>query len=138
VDGVADAHAAGAVEPSDAAQQSDALGLGPAGLASVVVAGDHEVAPRERRRRVDSPGDGLARSPAPRERLGRDAAPVGALAAELLALDDRDPQAALGQPGGAVLAGRAAADDDDVEVGAHARPRALSISYAAVISPTWL
>ena len=56
----------------------------------------------------------------------------------MLALDDRDPQAALGQPGGAVLAGRGAADDDDVEVGAQARPRALSISYAAVISPMWL
>ena len=59
-------------------------------------------------------------------------------AAELLALDDREPQATLGQPGGAVLAGRVAADYHDVEVGAHARPRALSISYAAVISPMWL
>ena len=70
----------------------------------------------------------LQRLAGAQQRLGRDAAPVGALAAEQLALDDRDAQAALGEARGAVLAGRAAAEDDDVEVGAHASPFALSIS----------
>ena len=70
---------------------------------------------------------GLQRLAGPHERLGRDAAPVGALAAEQLALDDRDLQAAVGEAGGAVLAGGPAAEDDDVEVG-HASPFALSIS----------
>jgi hypothetical protein len=40
---------------------------------------------------------------------------------------DRHAQAAVGQPRGAVLAGGAAAEDDDVEVG-HTSPFALSIS----------
>ena len=52
----------------------------------------------------------LQRLAGPHERLGRDAAPVGALAAEQLALDDRDSQAAVGEPGGAVLAGGPAAE----------------------------
>ena len=39
------------------------------------------------------------------QRLRGDARPVGALAAEQLALDDRHAQAALGQAVGAVLAG---------------------------------
>ena len=53
------------------------------------------------------------------QRLGRDARPVGALAPDQLALDERDAQAALGEGGCAVLAGRAAPEDDDVVVAAH-------------------
>jgi hypothetical protein len=148
VDRVADAHPAGAVEPARPPQHRDALARRPGGLAAVVVVGHDEVAPGERRRRIDRSGDRLAgpgrlasrlqRLAGAHERLGRDAAPVGALAAEQLALDDRHPQPALGQPRGAVLAGRPAAEDDDVEFAAHASPLALSISYAAVISPMWL
>src|SRR3954453_11618908 len=78
---------------------------------------------------------GLERLAGAQQRLGRDAAPIGALAAEQLALGDRDPQAAVRQPRGAVLAGRPAAGDEDVEGGAHADPFALSISYAAVMRP---
>jgi hypothetical protein len=59
---------------------------------------------------------GLARA---QQCLGRDAGPVGALAADELALDEGDVQTCGGQRGRAVLAGRAAADDDDVVV-AHA------------------
>jgi hypothetical protein len=52
----------------------------------------------------------------PQERLGRNARPVGALAADQLALDQRDAQPALGELAGAVLAWRAAAEHDDVVV----------------------
>src|SRR3954453_9641208 len=81
---------------------------------------------------------GLERLARAQQRLGRDAAPVRALAAEQLALHDRDPQGAVGQPRGAVPAGRPAAEDDDVEGGAHADPLALSISFAAVMRPMGL
>ena len=70
------------------------------------------------RGRLACPVHGLAR---PQQRLGRDARPVRALAADELALDERHAQAALGQRAGAVLARRAAADDDDVVVAAHQR-----------------
>ena len=70
-----------------------------------------------RRRRVARGVHRLARA---QQRLRRDARPVRALAADQLALDQGDPQAALGQLAGAVLARRAAADDDHVVVaGAH-------------------
>ena len=119
-----DLHRAGAGEPAAAAQQVDAVVGEPALLAGVGVVGDHEVAPGQRgldvdlggRRRVARGVDGLAR---PQQRLGRDARPVGALAADQLALDDRHAQAALGQRAGGVLAGRAAADHDHVVVAAH-------------------
>ena len=51
------------------------------------------------------------------QRLGRDAAPVEADAAEIIALDDRGLEAELrGADGGDIAAG-AGADDDDVEAG---------------------
>ena len=56
----------------------------------------------------------------PQQRLGGNAGPVGALAADQLTLDDRDAQAALGQRARAVLAGRAASEHDHVVV-AHRR-----------------
>ena len=109
-------------------------------LAGVGVVGDHEVAPGQRRLDVDLRGrrrvarrvHGLARA---QQRLGRDAGPVGALAADQLALDDGDPQAALGQRAGAVLAGRAAAEDDHVVVVAHAAEPAVPRARRARASP---
>jgi hypothetical protein len=82
---------------------------------------DHEVAPGERRRDVDlrtrrrvvGVVSCFTRT---KQGLGRDASPVGALAADELAFDDRDAQAALGKRAGAMLAGCAGADDDDVVV----------------------
>ena len=68
------------------------------------------------RRRLARGVHGLAGT---QQRLRRDARPVGALAADQLALDERDAQAAFGERAGAVLARRAAADDDDVVVVAH-------------------
>ena len=73
---------------------------------------------------------GLARA---QQGLGRDARPVGALATDELAFDDGDAQTALGQRAGAVLAGRAGAEDDDVVVG-HAggsAPVCSATMYAA-------
>jgi hypothetical protein len=137
VDRVADAHAARPVEAPDAAEHGDAGALCPPLLAGVVVVGHHEVAPREHGGGVEPAGDRLAcarrlarrlqRLARSHQRLGGDAAPVGALAAEQLTLDDGDPQPPGREPGGAVLARRPAAQDDYVEIG-HARPRALSIS----------
>ena len=66
-----------------------------------------------RRRRLAGAVHGLARA---QQRLRRDARPVGAFAADQLALDDGDAQPARGQRGGAVLAGRPAAEDDHVVV----------------------
>ena len=62
---------------------------------------------------------GVHRLAGTQQRLRRDARPVRALAADQLALDERDAQAALGERAGAVLAGRAAADHDHVVVAAH-------------------
>ena len=60
-------------------------------------------------------------------------AQYGALAADELALDDGDAQAAFGERAGAVLARRAAAEDDDVVV-AHvgsSAPACSATMYAA-------
>ena len=51
------------------------------------------------------------------QRLGRDAAPVEADAAEILALDDRGLEAELRRADGGDIAARSGADDDDVEGG---------------------
>src|SRR5262245_60415798 len=56
------------------------------------------------------------------EGLGRDAAPVQADAAELVALDAEGLLAELRGPDGAGVARRAAADDEDVVVVGHALP----------------
>jgi hypothetical protein len=136
--GVADRHAARAGDPRRTAQQLDSLALEPGGLARVLVVGDHEVAPLEGGRRVERSGHGLARAgrlaggldglARAQQRLRRDAGVVVAFAADQIALHDRDPQAAVGQVSGAVLAGRARPDHDDVEI-AHASPfRASSIA----------
>ncbi len=110
-----------------AAEHVYALGLGPLGLARVVVAGGLEVAPAERplgvhdaavhhlrrARRLARLGQRL---PGAKQRLRRDAGPVRALPAEQLALGDGDLQAAAREGAGAVLSRRSAADDDDVVI----------------------
>ena len=75
------------------------------------------------------------------QRLGRDAGIVGALAADQLALDEGDPQAAVGQRPDAVLARRAAAHDDDVVVvarwhGSHRPGRRVVISWSSQPLPS--
>ncbi len=115
---------ADAGQPSAAAKERDVVVRQPAFLAGIRVVRDHEVTPREDRvdvdlrpcRRVPCGVDRLAGT---KQRLRRDARPVGALAPDQLPLDERDPEAALGKRTGAVLAGRAAADDDHVVVAAH-------------------
>ena len=130
---------AGAGEPAAAAQQVDAVVREPPLLARVGVVGDHEVAPGERCLDVDLAGRGGVASRAcdrlagPQQGLRRDARPVRALAADELALDERDAQTALGECAGAVLARRAAAHDDDVVV-AHvgsSPPACSATMYAA-------
>ena len=118
---------AGARQLALAAQQRDAVVGQPALLTGVGVVRHHVVAPRERgrdvdlgaRRRLARAVHRLARA---QQRLGRDARPVRALAADQLPLDDGHPQPARGDRGGAVLAGRPAAQDDHVVV-AHGRAR---------------
>jgi hypothetical protein len=99
-------------------------------MAGVRVVRDHEVAPGQGpldvrvcgRLGVASSVDRLARA---QQRLGRDARPVGALPADELTLDQGHAKATFGQGAGTVLARRAAADDDDVEVAAHLLPRSV-------------
>ena len=115
IDDAVDLDAAHSGEPAGAADQVDALARQPALLAGVGVVRDHEVAPGQRRldvdlrarRRLAGRVHGLARA---QQRLRRDARPVGALAADELALDEGDAQTALGERAGAVLARRAATD----------------------------
>ena len=120
------------------ADQVDPVLAEPALLPGVGVVGHHEVAPgerglgvdRRRRGRLVGRVGGLAGA---QERLRRDARPVRALAADQLALDERDAKAALGERARAVLAGRAAADHDHVVV-AHSgssAPACSATMYAA-------
>jgi hypothetical protein len=138
VAGAVHLHHARSGEPSMAPQQVDAVLREPALLPGVGVAGDHEVAPGERGLHVHPCGrgggvGGVRRLARAQQRLGRDARPVRALAAHELALHQRDAKAAFGQRGGAVLPGRAAADDDHV-VAAHdgsSAPDCSATMYAA-------
>ena len=125
---------AGSGQPAATAKQVDALLGEPPLLAGVGVVRNHKVAPGKRRRDVDLRGRrrvvGAARGlPRAQQRLGRDAGPVGALAADPLALDECDAQAALRERADTMLAGRAAADDDDV-VAAHDRSSLPACSRA--------
>ena len=114
-------------EPAGAAQQLDAFARQPALLAGVGVVRDHEVTPGKHGVDVDlgarrCAAGGMHRLARAQQRLGRDARPVGALAADQLALDDGDAQATLGQRAGAVLTRRSGAEHDDVVVAAHEDP----------------
>ena len=121
-----------------AAQQVDAPVGQPLLGTRVGVVRDHEVAPRERGRDVDLRArrrvvGGVGGLTGAQQRLGRDARPVGALATHQLAFDDGDAQTALGQRAGAVLAGRAGTEDDDVVVGhvGGSAPDCSATMYAA-------
>src|SRR3546814_488614 len=66
------------------------------------------------------------------QRLGRDAAPVQADAAELVALDDGGLEAQLGRADRRGIAAGAGAEDDDVETGvAHVGSSPLTAAWSA-------
>ena len=115
---------AGPGEPAHAPDQRDAPIRQPFLLSRIRIAGHHVVPPVQRRLHVhlgagaDVAG-ALDRLPRTQEGLGRDARPVGALAADQLPLDDGDPKPTRRDGPGAVLAGRTAAQHDHVEI-AHA------------------
>ena len=109
-----------AVEPAPAAEERDAALLEPRQLRAVVEVVDDLVAAREhapgRRARpcAASAAPGMRRASAStsagrRSALRRHARPVGALAADLAVLDDRDLEPALGEPPRRHLAARARA-----------------------------
>ena len=130
---------AGPGEPASAADQVDALAGQPALLPGVGVVRDHEVAVGQRRRHVDlRAARGLLRPvhrlAGAQQRLGRDAGPVGAFAADQLALDQGDPQAAVGQFARAVFPWRAAAHHDDVVVTRHAGSSSPACSRTTYIT----
>jgi hypothetical protein len=111
-------------EATATAQQVDPSIRQPLCSRSVGVVRDHEVAPIKRRLHVDfSLGTRLKRAvhrlPRAQQRLRRDARPVRAQTSHEVALDDRNPQTALRDGGGAVLPGRPATQHDDVVVGGH-------------------
>src|SRR6266511_2685542 len=145
--------------PARAPDQVDPGALEPVRLSRVVVVGDLEVAPAERLADVELAASRLAgpgrlagvgeRLAGAQQGLRGDARPVRALAADQLAFHNRDAQPALGQPGRAVLTGRAGSDDDHVVGLAHgvllsmvsgtfATSPARSMSAAALIRPMWL
>ena len=114
-----------AVEPSLAAEELDPAFLQPGQLTGVVEVVDHLVAALEHGLRVEVAADRgadaghaarlgqqLARS---QQRLRGHAGVVGALAADQVALDDRDREPAVGEAAGADLARGAGADHDRVE-----------------------
>ena len=121
-----------------AAKQVDATLREPALLTGVRVVRNHEVAPRERgadvdfglRRRLAGTVDGLART---QQGFRRNARPLGALAADELALDEGDTQPTFSESADTVLAGRATADDDDVifAQGGSSVPVCSAAMYAA-------
>src|SRR4051794_21564480 len=127
-------------EPAGATQQVDVVVGQPVRCPLVGVVRDHEVAPGEHRLHIDlSAGSGVPRSlrrlTRTQQALGRDAGPVGALTPHQLALDDRDPQAALDQRTGTVLARRTTAEHDHVVLAGHvgrsspARSRTMKSAY---------
>jgi hypothetical protein len=112
-------------QAAGATQQVDAVVGEPALLAGVGVVGDHEVTPRERAINVDRGrrrglARGVHRFARAQQRLGRNTGPIGALASHQIPFDECDPQTACRQRSGAMLAGRAAAEDDHVVVTARA------------------
>ena len=127
-------------EPAVAAEQVDAPVGQPLLGTGVRVVRDHEVTPGERRRDVDLRArrrlvcvvHGFART---QQGLGRDARPVGALATHELTFDHGDAQTALRQRTGAVLAGRAGTEDDDVVVGHVGRPPGIVAQLENRASP---
>ncbi len=102
------------------ADKLDAFSLQPGQLPIVMPIRSHVVALGEGGRHVELPGDRLGGArgtprrgqhiAGPDERLGRDAAPVGALPSHQFPLHDRNRQAAVGQAASSMLPSRARAD----------------------------
>ena len=111
-------------EPTVSADQRDAGAVEPGDLPAVVEAGDEAVPVGQHGSDVEPTGDGLAgaRDPpgcrervhGPQQGLAGDAGPVRALAADQLALHDRDAHAALAGVVGDVLADGTGSEHDDV------------------------
>ena len=76
------------------------------------------------------------------QRLGRDAAPVQADAAEVLAVDDRRPEPELRRPDGGHVAARSGPDHDDVvglgHCAAPSRARRRERRAGVVSAPVWV
>jgi len=115
-------HPAGPGDPGGALDDRGP-GLLPAlDLGGVVEVADHVVVVVAQPRPVNvgggHPGGPAGLAPDLRgaqQRLGRDARPVGALPADQLPLDDRDPPPGVQQPPGGGLPAHAHPDDDHVE-----------------------
>ncbi len=135
---------AGSRKPARAANQVDALACQPALLAGIGVVRDHEIAVRQRRLDVDvGVACCLARLlgsfPGAQQRLGWDARPVGALAADELTFHDGHMQSTVGQLACAMLARRAAAQDDCIVGDRHHDPSCLhtgTTTTSSVLSTT--
>src|SRR5262249_28327993 len=116
----------GAGEATGVLEEADAALLVVRDLLRVVVVGDHPVAVLRERRPVERRRAGRLRAPALAEQVGRaqqglrrNAAPVRAPAGDQLRLDQRDALPRLHQHVDGDLAGRAGAEDDDVEALGH-------------------
>ena len=106
----ADLHHAGPGELASPPQQVDALARKPALLPLVGVVRDHEVTPGQRRGDVELCGGRrlaclMHRLTGTQQRLGGNARPVGDRPLDQVALDKGNPQPAIGQFAGAMLAG---------------------------------
>ena len=136
-------------ELADAHVDGDLVLLHQAGDAAVELAGDPaaaldhlgEVEPRLARRQAVSLRmlDLVEHLGRPEQRLGRDAAPVEADAAEALALDDRRLQAQLRATDRRDIAARARAQDDEVVTVSHVDSglRRLSTAAPYLIDRIW-
>ena len=123
-------------QPARAPQQVNAAIGEPALLARIGVTRHHEVTPRQRGRHVDlraraGLAGALNRLAGPQQRLRGNARPVGALAADQLALNHGDMQPARSQGRGAVLARCSAAQNNHV-IGTHSSSTALTSHVALV------
>ena len=111
-------------QAAGAPKQADLVIGQPTLLSGIGVIRNHEVTPRQCRLDVDVGGGGrfprsMNRFAGSQQRLRWNAGPVGAFATHELSFDDGDPQAAVGQGAGAVLARRAPAQHNHVVLAAH-------------------
>ena len=136
---LADRDAPLAVELRVAAHKLDTALLQPRHVAGVVQVVDHLVAPREHGRHVEPVGVNAGNAlrlgkqiTGAEQRLRGHARVEGALAADEVLLDERDREPALTEPPGSDLAGRAGADDDDVEAAFGHASSVADARYATI------
>ncbi len=128
-----DIDTAGAGDPRFASNDGHSLPLVAGDLAAVVEVADHVVAVLGDLRPLDLRlGDACCSAGVeagfrrPQQRLGGDAGPIGALAADQLALDERHVESLVVEARDGDLAGRAGSDHDGVEsLAGHVLPPAL-------------